>query len=195
MIQFDAANQFWMNEPKDYEITDQMVQIKTEPGTDLWQRTFYGFQHDNVPALLVKTTESAFSFTVCTDFNAAEQYDQCGLIVYQDSDNWVKASVEYENELFQRLGSVVTNHGFSDWATIDITSKVCRMYYRLSRKGQDFKLEFSPDGHQFQQMRIFHLTAANAEINIGIYACSPKLSSFKAMFSEIKFAESCWKDE
>ncbi|WP_397312917.1 DUF1349 domain-containing protein, partial [Paenibacillus elgii] len=31
-----------------------------------------------------------------------------------------KASIEYENEEYQRLGSVVTNHGFSDWATTDI---------------------------------------------------------------------------
>lgn len=34
-----------------------------------------------------------------------------------DSDNWLKVSVEYENEEFQHLGSVATNNGYSDWAT------------------------------------------------------------------------------
>ena len=28
--------------------------------------------------------------------------------MYLDSENWLKASIEYENERFQRLGSVVT---------------------------------------------------------------------------------------
>ena len=28
--------------------------------------------------------------------------------------------IEYENEQYQRLGSVVTNRGYSDWATTDI---------------------------------------------------------------------------
>lgn len=36
----------------------------------------------------------------------------------KNSENWLKASVEYENNKFQHLGSVVTNHGYSDWAKI-----------------------------------------------------------------------------
>ena len=37
--------------------------------------------------------------------------------MYMDSDNWFKASIEYENESIQRLGSVVTNNDYSDKAT------------------------------------------------------------------------------
>ncbi len=33
--------------------------------------------------------------------------------MYLNSENWLKASVEFENENFQHLGSVVTNHGHS----------------------------------------------------------------------------------
>nr|WP_276307057.1 hypothetical protein [Brachyspira sp. G79] len=29
-----------------------------------------------------------------------------------DSENWFKASIEYENKDYQRLGSVVTNNGY-----------------------------------------------------------------------------------
>ena len=32
--------------------------------------------------------------------------------MYPDSDNWFKASIEYENESIQRLGSGVANNGF-----------------------------------------------------------------------------------
>ena len=46
-----------------------------------------------------------------------------------ESMKWLKASVEYENEKFQHLGSVVTNHGYSDWATTAIPSDVKQMWY------------------------------------------------------------------
>lgn len=104
----------WTRAPKDYEITDESIVIKTEPNTDLWQRTYYGFQNDNAPVLQMTTTEAYFSFTVRTDFNTKRRFNQCGVVIYLDSDNWLKASIEYENDRFQRLGSVVTNNGYSD---------------------------------------------------------------------------------
>ena len=62
---------------------------------------------------------------VKTDFSESHhRFDQCGVVMYLDSENWLKASVEYENEEFQHLGSVVTNHGYSDWATTEISSDV-----------------------------------------------------------------------
>lgn len=84
------------------------VEIITECGTDLWQRTYYGFQNDNAPVLQTKTADTYFSFTVRTRFESKHRFDQCGVAVYLDSENWLKASVEYENEEYQRLGSVAT---------------------------------------------------------------------------------------
>ena len=104
-------NSTWIYEPKEYNLSDEKLMIKTEPKTDFWQRTYYGFQNDNAPALLIHTSEKYFSFSVKTQFNSKHRFDQCGVIIYQDSDNWFKASIEYENENYQRLGSVVTNHG------------------------------------------------------------------------------------
>ena len=34
----------WTREPKQYSITDETIRIKTEPHTDLWQRTYYHFR-------------------------------------------------------------------------------------------------------------------------------------------------------
>ncbi|NHL29535.1 DUF1349 domain-containing protein, partial [Clostridium botulinum] len=119
----------WIFEPKTYIISDEKIVIKTEPGTDFWQRTYYGFQNNNAPALLVSTKEKEFSFVVKTEFDSNHRFDQCGVIIYQDSDNWFKASIEYQNEEYQRLGSVVTNYGYSDWATTDISAKYKQMYY------------------------------------------------------------------
>ncbi|WP_341282712.1 DUF1349 domain-containing protein [Paenibacillus sp. FSL H8-0537] len=192
-MKYELQRTFWLHEPKKYVVEPHKVTITTEPGTDFWQRTYYGFQNDSAPALLLKTAEPYFSFVVKTEFDSKHRYDQCGVILYQNSENWFKASIEFENDEYQRLGSVVTNHGFSDWATTDIPANVKTMYYRLSRRESDYCIESSYDGISYKQMRIFHLFEGGDEIQFGIYACSPEQSSFKAVFSEFEMTECKWK--
>lgn len=183
----------WTRAPKQSVITDTAVEIVTEPNTDLWQRTYYGFQNDNAPILQIKTDEKYFSFTVKTVFQSKHRFDQCGVAMYLDSENWLKASVEYENARYQRLGSVVTNHGYSDWATTDISAEIKEMWYRFSRRESDYCLECSADGVTFKQMRICHMWEGAEEIAFGIYACSPEQSSFRAVFSDMELTECKWQ--
>ena len=58
----------WTREPDDYTLTDDKIEIITQPGTDLWQRTYYHFRNDNAPVLQIETEEKFFSFIVKTDF-------------------------------------------------------------------------------------------------------------------------------
>ncbi|WP_414048979.1 DUF1349 domain-containing protein [Macrococcus animalis] len=183
----------WTRASKVYEITDERIQITTEPNTDLWQRTYYGFQNDNAPVLQMSTSEDYFSFTVKTNFDTKRRFDQCGVVIYLNSDNWLKASIEYENDDFQRLGSVVTNAGYSDWASFDIDSNIKSMWYRLSRRESDYCIEYSEDGLNFKQMRIAHLNEGQGEIKFGVYACSPEDSSFEATFTEMNVGPCQWK--
>lgn len=134
-----------------------------------------------------------FSFIVKTEFpESHHRFDQCGVVVYLDSENWLKASIEYENERFQHLGSVVTNFGYSDWATTEISASIKSMWYRLSRREDDFCMECSEDGVVFRQMRVCHLHEGKGKIRFGIYACSPEESSFRAVFSNMKLTEYQW---
>ena len=129
----------WIREPRRYHIDSQRVEIITEPHTDLWQRTYYHFQNDNAPVLQMETDEKFFSFVVKTDFaDSHHRFDQCGIVMYLDSENWLKGSIEYENEAFQHLGSVVTNGGYSDWATTAISATIKSMWYRFSRREDDY---------------------------------------------------------
>ena len=98
---------------KQYMITEDKIEIITEPHTDLWQRTHYHLRNDNAPILQMKTDEKYFSFMVKTAFDTKVRYDQSGIVMYLDSENWLKAAMEYENENIQCLGSVVTNNGYS----------------------------------------------------------------------------------
>ena len=193
-MRFDTSLLQWTRPPRSFSISPEEICITTEPGTDLWQRTYYGFQNDNAPVLQMETDETRFSFTVRTDFDSRHRFDQCGVAVYLDSENWLKASIEYENAEYQRLGSVVTNRGYSDWATSDIPASVRSMWYRLSRREADYCIECSADGVRFQQMRICHLHAGAGRIRFGVYACSPENSSFEARFSCMALTDCLWAD-
>ena len=183
----------WTREPKTYTVTDDCIEIQTLPHTDLWQRTYYHFQNDNAPVFQMKTDKKFFSFIVKTNFQDSQhRFDQCGIVMYLDSENWLKASVEYENEQFQHLGSVVTNNGYSDWATTAIDANIKEMWYRFSRREDDYCIECSYDGIHFSQMRICHMVKGYNTIQFGIYACSPEDSTFKAIFTDMKITECAW---
>ena len=153
-MKVNANSMKWIRAPKKYEVTEEKVKIVTEPFTDLWQRTYYHFRNDNAPVLQMSTDEKYFSFVVKTEFDTKVRYDQSGVVLYIDSENWLKASIEYENEQIQRLGSVVTNNGYSDWASVDVDASIKSMWFRLSRRENDFCIENSVDGKNFKQMRI-----------------------------------------
>ena len=191
-VKIDIKKLEWIREPKKYNISEDKIIIFTEPKTDLWQRTYYGFQNDNAPVLQIKSNKKYFSFIVKTEFESKKRFDQCGIVMYLNSENWLKAAIEYENSKYQRLGSVVTNNGYSDWATTDIEASIKSMWYRLSRRKSDYCIECSYDGINFKQMRICHMNKGADEIQFGIYACSPEDSSFEAVFSNMEITECKW---
>ena len=191
-MKFDTTALQWTREPADYSITADRIEIVTSPHTDLWQRTYYHFRNDNAPVLQTETDEKFFSFTVKTEFESKHRFDQCGIVMYLDSDNWLKGSIEYENEEFQHLGSVVTNNGYSDWATTEISADIKAMWYRFSRREDDYCIECSEDGVRFKQMRVCHMWNGAGTIKFGIYACSPEDSSFKATFTNMELTECRW---
>lgn len=193
-MEINFKNFSWTRQPESCIIKDDTIEVTTKPKTDLWQRTYYHFRNDNAPVFQMETEEKFFSFIVKTDFTESHhRFDQCGIVLYLDSDNWLKGSVEYENEEFQHLGSVVTNNGYSDWATTAIPANIKTMWYRLSRREDDYCIECSQDGTHFTQMRVCHLHQGGGKIKFGIYACSPEQSSFKALFTDMKLTECAWK--
>ncbi|HXK36922.1 MAG TPA: DUF1349 domain-containing protein [Candidatus Paceibacterota bacterium] len=206
-MKVDFTKGEWINAPRVSKTSRDAVEITTDPFTDFWQRSFYGFRNDNAPALLLDAHEN-FTFSTRVEFAYRARFDQCGVLVYIDSDSWFKASIEREDGQCSRLGSVVTNFGYSDWATTDIES-TDHLWYRLSRRGPDMLVEQSIDGKSFRQMRIFHLhclgettaemgrldppAPADRAVRYGLYACSPLDSSFTAKFTEFDLSDCQWR--
>jgi regulation of enolase protein 1 (concanavalin A-like superfamily) len=185
---------FWFCEPTRWTLASDApgLFLHPDPETDFWQRTHYGFQADNGHALLARV-EGDFRVETRVRFHGLHQYDQAGLLLRFSPDCWLKTSVEFEPGAPNRLGAVVTRHGYSDWSTQDIAPEHMDFAFRLTRTGADFLVEASVAGASFSQIRLAHLEAASATgggsfppVSVGLYACSPKAAGFEAHFAYLK---------
>ncbi|MDC3377049.1 DUF1349 domain-containing protein [Candidatus Nanopelagicales bacterium] len=121
----------WLNEPAALEsIADDLV-VTTADQSDFWNRTGYGFVHDNGHALL---REFPAHTAMEVEFSAewTHEFDQAGLFLYADSEHWVKAGVEFADSVLG-LGAVVTA-GTSDWSVGHVPEWMsARIRIRVSR--------------------------------------------------------------
>ncbi len=65
-MKIEKEQRKWTREPKAFSISEDKIEIITNPHTDLWQRTYYHFRNDNAPVLQMTTSEKFFSFIVKT---------------------------------------------------------------------------------------------------------------------------------
>jgi len=171
----------WHHEPESWQIENKQLIITSEKETDYWQRTHYGFQADNGHFLFMEV-EGDFVLESEVNCEFIHQYDQAGLMVRASDQCWVKTSVENEIGESNKLGAVVTNHGYSDWSTQDVKDDFLNYRLRITRTASDYKIEyFSGQDSSWIQLRLFHLFD-QPRVQAGIYCCSPKEGGFNAAF-------------
>lgn len=172
-------------EPASWTIDNAAATLTILPNeaSDFWQRTHYGFRADN-GHFLGTAVDHDLEMSVEVFMRPLHQYDQAGLMVRLSPECWLKASVEYENGAFSRLGCVVTNRGYSDWSTQDVPSTFTIFALKLTRHRADYLVEAQGPGMQWAQLRLAHLDqdSGSAPVQCGVYACSPKHAGFSATF-------------
>jgi len=103
----------WVNPPVGALQTGSQLTVTTAHESDFWRNTSYGFVHDSGHALLKEfPADSSMEVTFVLDYSG--QFDQAGIIVYSDSQHWIKAGVESADG-FPQAGAVVTSIN-SDWS-------------------------------------------------------------------------------
>ena len=178
----------WLYEPKVWKVGEKGIYVEPDKVTDFWQRTHYGFRNDNAHMFYIEI-EKDFTMTTKVKFNPINQFDQCGLVVRVDEDNWLKTSIEYELDNPPKLGAVVTNLGYSDWSTQELDKQVDEAEFRISRQGNDYKIEVNVLNKGWRQLRICHLHSPKKNVKCGIYCCSPIDSGYNVLFTELKIKE------
>ena len=180
----------WHSEPLMWGFNHEGLFIEAEAKTDFWQRTHYGFSADNGHFLFTRLTGD-FVVSATVRLQPRHQYDQAGLMIRQDAECWIKTSAEFEPESSDRLGVVVTHHGFSDWSTQDLTAETNEIAFRVARTGSEFIVSARLADKDWTQLRMVRLACDSAgALAIGPYACSPKAAGFRCVFTEISVDQS-----
>ncbi len=181
--QSDAfAGMTWMNEPASWKkIRDKLV-VHSRPKTDFWRKTFYGYITDN-GHFFHQRASGDFIFQARIGGKYAALYDQAGLMIRLDEENWMKCGTEFFDG--QRHASVVFTRGFSDWSTMPDLSNSAPVWWRAVRKKDSIETLCSLDAKNFTSVRQGYFQP-NVSVNVGIMCAAPEGPGFESTFDELK---------
>lgn len=176
----DWAEGEWLNPPvRALPLGDGELVVTAATETDFWRHTSYGFVHDDGHALLAPLpADAAMEVSFVVDYD--QQFDQAGLLVRVDPENWVKTGVEYCDGVVQ-LGAVVTRD-VSDWSSAPVPEWAGRtVTVRASRQGDALTVRARVDREPWRLVRLAPL-APDATASAGPYCCSPTRDGLTVRF-------------
>lgn len=177
----------WMNEPQRVRFDENGMHVVAKYRTDFWSCAKYEFRKDD-GHFFFNRVQGDFCCDLNWSFESPRAFDQCGIMVRTDADNWFKASIMYENDDAPMLASCSTNAGFSDLATIPLPVGVKHIWYRLKKRKGCYVASYSLDGQNFIQLRKFYIINDNDEVQVGAYLCSPQRDDFEATLHELSLS-------
>lgn len=170
----------WINPPLSWKSEGEKFIVETVHESDFWRNTSYGFVHDSGHALLSEFPDkSAMEVTFILDYSG--EFDQAGIIVYSDSQHWIKAGVESVDGAPQ-VGAVVTAMN-SDWSLAPIPEWMGKeVTVRASRDGDALTIRVRCG----EDNRLVRLAPIDVSLHwrAGLHCASPISESLTIRFTK-----------
>ena len=148
------------------------------PQTDYWRISHYGFTVDDAPFLYtLRGGEFEVKVKISGDYKT--RFDQSGLMLRIDQENYIKAGIEFVDGKYN-LSTVVTHHT-SDWSIIPLESPVPSVWIKAVRRLDAVEVFYSFDDKEYTMMRNAWLQD-NHPVMVGIMGASPDGNGFTARF-------------
>ena len=168
----------WFNEPTKWEIKNNSLTMNVTPQSDYWRISHYGFTVDDAPFLYtMRGGEFEVKVKVTGDYTA--RFDQAGLLLRIDHENYIKAGIEFVDGKYN-LSTVVTHHT-SDWSIIALDRPVPFVWIKAVRRLDAIEVFYSFDDVTYTLMRNAWMPD-NHPIMVGVMAACPDGNGFKARF-------------
>ena len=168
----------WFNEPTMWEIKNNSLTMNVTPQSDYWRVSHYGFTVDDAPFLYtLRGGEFEVKVKVTGDYTA--RFDQAGLMLRIDHENYIKAGIEFVDGKYN-LSTVVTHHT-SDWSIIALDRPVPFVWIKAVRRLDAIEVFYSFDDVTYTLMRNAWMPD-NHPIMVGVMAACPDGNGFKARF-------------
>jgi uncharacterized protein len=168
----------WLNAPRQWRAQGETLRVTTDPGTDFWRVTHYGFIRDT-GHFGYEVIRGDFTAEIKVTGAYRELYDQAGLMARVDERNWVKCGVEFVGGVQQ--ASVVVTRDFSDWSVTPLRENPASFWLRLARCDDHVEVHLSTDGETYTMLRLGYLVPS-AQTLIGPMCCSPDGDGFAVVF-------------
>lgn len=172
----------WFNEPENWSIEDETLTMDVTPQSDYWRISHYGFTVDDAP-FLYTTRGGEFEVKVKISGEYKERFDQAGLMIRIDKENYIKTGIEFVDGKYN-LSTVVT-HTTSDWSVIELDEPVEFVWIKAVRRLDAVEIFYSFDDKHYTMMRNCWLQD-NTPVMVGMMAACPDGKGFKATFSDFK---------
>ena len=168
----------WFNEPERWEINGNSLSMSVTPHTDYWRISHYGFTVDDAPFLYtVRGGEFEVKVKISGDYKT--RFDQSGLMLRIDRENYIKAGIEFVDGKYN-LSTVVTHHT-SDWSIIPLDEPVKFVWIKAVRRLDAVEIFYSFDDKEYTMMRNAWLQD-NHPVMVGIMGACPDGDGFEAKF-------------
>src|SRR5580698_1101838 len=176
----------WLNEPASAKINGGEIAVRSRAKTDFWQKTFDGYVADSGHFFHL-TASGDFKFTALINGNYATQYDQAGLMVRIDAENWMRCGTEFIDG--KRFASVVFTRTYSDGSTLPDLSETEPIWWRVVRKNDSIETFCSLDGDKFMSVRMGYFPK-RPTVEVGLMCAAPSGPGFDASFKALKLETS-----
>jgi hypothetical protein len=172
----------WFNEPSKWSLEDGEIVVQSDPQTDFWCVTGYGYVRDN-GHIYGETLSSDFYLAVKVKAEYKKQYDQAGAAVRVDERHWIKTGVElFEGKL--RFSVVVTADN-SSWVISDLPQDFSVLNLALARRGDALEISYATDQNTMAMAAVVYLEP-NALALAGVMCASPEGDGLAAQFTEFE---------
>ena len=172
----------WFNEPESWSIKNNKLTMQVTPQSDYWRISHYGFTVDDAP-FIYTTRGGEFEVKVKIAGDYKVRFDQAGLMLRTDKENYIKAGIEFVDGKYN-ISCVVTHHT-SDWSVITLDKSIDFIWIKAVRRLDAVEIFYSFDDKNYTMMRNCHL-ADNTPVMVGMMAACPDGNGFEARFEGFK---------
>lgn len=168
----------WFNEPARWNIDGSTLTMTVTPQSDYWRISHYGFTVDDAPFYWAEYGgEFEAKVKITGDYKV--RFDQAGLMLRIDHENYIKAGIEFVDGKYN-LSAVVTHHT-SDWSVITLDNPVPYIWIKAVRRLDAVEIFYSFDDKESFLMRNAWMQE-NIPMKVGVMGACPDGSGFNARF-------------
>lgn len=172
----------WFNEPEKWTVENQTLSMFVTPKSDYWRISHYGFTVDDAP-FYYALYGGEFEVKVKITGDYKNRFDQAGLMLRIDEQNYIKAGIEFVDGVYN-LSTVVT-HKTSDWSVIALEKPVPFIWIKAVRRLDAVEVFYSFDDKTYTMMRNAWMQD-NTPMMVGVMGACPDGDGFNVKFENFK---------